>query len=292
MTSRTAANLSADYQITDDLVFSLRSTYSFYDVEYFNQYTFLYFGTDSKSYATPDSTPTHIVVNPDGTNTRLRTEYSHRYAGTPTYTIAPKLEFKGDTLEVTLRPSYSRSEFNFRDNDKGFFQRTDTWLTGIGFTLDRASQDSNAWNLHADRRPSTGAIRRTSIVTLDIGNNIRTAQSDAINEQYGANLDLKKELNFGDLPVTLMTGVGSRKNDWRTTEGSYQQFQYVGPNGDLTQRDPAAVIPWTQNYQLRDRRLQRRQPECAELARRQQLCGLRHLPGTIPSTSCPTPWAT
>ena len=46
MTSRTAANLSADYQLTDDLVFSLRSTYSFYDVEYFNQYTFLYFGTD------------------------------------------------------------------------------------------------------------------------------------------------------------------------------------------------------------------------------------------------------
>lgn len=247
MTSRTAANLSADYQITDDLVFSLRSTYSFYDVEYFNQYTFLYFGTDSKSYATPDSTPTHIVVNPSGTNTRLRTEYSHRYAGTPTYTIAPKLEFKGDTLEVTLRPSYSRSEFNFRDNDKGFFQRTDSWLTGIGFTLDRASQDSNAWNLQQtagrDWSDPTNFNR-----DLDIGNNIRTSQSNAINEQYGANLDLKKDVSFGDLPVTLMTGVGSRKNDWRTTEGSYQQFQYVGPNGDLTQRDPAAVIPWTQNY--------------------------------------------
>ena len=103
-----------------------------------------------------DSTPTHIVVNPNGTNTRLRTEYSHRYAGTPTYTIAPKLEFKGDTLEAALRPSYSRSEFNFRDNSEGFFQRTDSWLTGIGFTLDRASEDSNAWTLDADRRPSLG----------------------------------------------------------------------------------------------------------------------------------------
>ena len=120
MTSRTAANLSADYQLTDDLVLSLRSTYSLYDVEYFNQYTYLYFGTDSTSYATPDSTPTHIVVNPDGNNTRLRTEYSHRYAGTPTYTIAPKLEFKGDTLEAAFRPSYSRSEFNFRDNSGTF----------------------------------------------------------------------------------------------------------------------------------------------------------------------------
>ncbi len=50
MTSRKAANLSTDYQLTDELVLSLRSTYSFYDVEYFNQYTFLYFGTESTSY--------------------------------------------------------------------------------------------------------------------------------------------------------------------------------------------------------------------------------------------------
>lgn len=249
MTSRTAANLSVDYQITDDLVFSLRSMYSLYDVEYFNQYTFLYFGTTTASYATPDSTPTHIVVNPDGTNTRLRTEYSHRYAGTPTYTIAPKLEFKGDTLEVALRPSYSRSEFNFRDNDEGFFQRTDSWLTGIGFTLDRASQGSNAWNITQTAGRDWSEPRNFNL-DADIGNNIRTAQSDAINEQYGLNVDLKKMLDFGDLPVTFYTGLGSRTNDWRTDEGSYQQFQYVGPNGDLTQRDPSAVIPWTRNYEF------------------------------------------
>lgn len=88
------------------------------------------------------------MVNPNGNNTRLRTEYSHRYAGTPTYTIAPKLEFKGETLEATLRGSYSRSEFNFRDNSEGFFQRTDNWLTGIGFTMDRPNEGSNAWNLN------------------------------------------------------------------------------------------------------------------------------------------------
>ena len=249
MTSRTAANLSTDFQINDDWILSLRSTYSFYDVEYFNQYTFLYFGTDSRTYAAPGSTSTHIVVNPDGTNTRFRTEYSHRYAGTPTYTLAPKLEFKGDTLEVALRPSYSRSEFNFRDNSDGFFQRTDSWLTGIGFTLDRASPYSNAWTLTQTAGRDWSDPRNFNR-DADIGNNIRTAESDAINEQYGVNLDLKKHVSIADQPVTLMTGLGSRKNDWRTNEGSFQQFQYVGPNGDLTQQDPAAVIPWTQNYQF------------------------------------------
>src|SRR5690606_19831418 len=66
LTSRSAANLAVDYKFTEDLIFSLRSNYSFYDVEYFNQYTYLTFGTTTKSYATPDSTGTHIVVNPDG----------------------------------------------------------------------------------------------------------------------------------------------------------------------------------------------------------------------------------
>ena len=249
MTSRTAANLSTDYQLTDELVLSLRSTYSFYDVEYFNQYTFLYFGTPTASFATPQSTPTHIVVNPNGTNTRLRTEYSHRYAGTPTYTIAPKIEFKGETLEATLRGSYSRSEFNFRDRSEGFFQRTDSWLTGIGFTLDRPSEDSNAWTITQTAGRPWGDPTNFNR-DADIGNNVRTAESDAINEQHGGYLDLKKHLTIQELPVTLMGGFGSRKNDWRTNEGSFQQFQYVGPTGDLTQRNPAAVIPWTQSYQF------------------------------------------
>src|SRR5690606_26921005 len=38
--------------------------------------------------------------------------------------------------------------------------------------------------------------------------------------------------------------------DWETDESHYQQYQYVGPNGDLTQRDPAAAVPWTEHYQF------------------------------------------
>ncbi|WP_343519997.1 TonB-dependent receptor [Sphingomonas sp.] len=248
-TSRTAANLALDYKFSDKLAFSLRSTYSFYDVEYFNQYTYLIFGTTTVSRATADSTPTHIVVNPNGTNTRLHTQYSHRYAGTPAYLVAPKLEYRGDTFEATLRGSYSSSEFNFRDNSKGFFQRTDSYLTRIGFTLDRASEDSNAWTLtQTAGRPwdDPRSFNRDD----DIGNNIRTAESDAVNEMYGVNLDLKKKFELGEVPVTLMAGGLVRTNDWRTNEGSYDQFQYVGPTGDLTQKAPEAVIPWTQFYQF------------------------------------------
>lgn len=247
LTHRTAANLAMDYKITDDLALSLRGTYSFYDVEYFNQYTFLIFGTSTVSRATADSTSTHIVVNPNATNTRLHTQYSHRYAGTPATLIAPKLEYKGETWEATLRGSYSTSEFNFRDNSKGFFQRTDSWLTRIGFTLDRPSENSNAWTLTQTAGRPWGDPRSFNRDD-DIGNNIRTSESDARNVMLGGHLDLKRKLNIGSVPVTLMAGLGGRSNDWRTNEGSWQQFQYVGPTGDLTQRAPEAVIPWTQNY--------------------------------------------
>jgi len=249
LTSRTAANMALDYQFTDQLVFSLRSNYSFYDVEYFNQYTYLNFGTANRSYATPESTGTRIEVNPDGKNTRLYTGYSHRYAGTPTYLIAPKLEYKGETWEAVLRASLSGAEFNFRDTSKGFFQRTDTQLTGIGFLMERDSTRSNAWYLtQTAGRPwgDPSSFNRD----MDIGNNIRTAESDAVNEMMSLNFDVKKRLNLGNVQYTLMAGLGGRSNDWSTNEGSWQQFQYVGPNGDLTQMSPEAGILATQKYRF------------------------------------------
>ncbi|MBO9710296.1 MAG: TonB-dependent receptor [Caulobacter sp.] len=252
LTHRKAANLSVDYKITDQWALSLRSSYSFYDVEYFNQYTYLIFGTATATQATADSTPTHIVVNPNGTNTRLHTQYSHRYAGTPSWLFAPKLEFRGDTWETSLRGSYSSSEFNFRDNSKGFFQRTDSYLTKIGFTLDRASQDSNEWNLQQTAgRPWSDptSFNRDS----DIGYNIRTSESDAQNQMYGLNLDLKKKLDLGAVQLKLLAGATYRTNVWKTNEGSYQQFEYNGPTHDGAQMAPEAVIPWTQNYNFQIR---------------------------------------
>lgn len=248
-TTRDAVNLAADYKITDDLAFSVRGTYSKYGVEYFNQYTYLIFGTTTVSQTTPDSTGTHIIVNPNGTNTRLSTQYSHRYAGTPAALLAPKLEYRGDDWEAVLRGSYSTSAFHFRDNSRGFFQRDDSWLTRIGFTLDRDATDSQAWTLaQTAGRPwgDPASYNRDD----DIGNNVRTAESDARDKMYGGFLDLKRNLSIDMADVTLLAGAGIRKNDWRTNEGSYQQFQYVGPTGDLTQKAPQAVIPATQSYQF------------------------------------------
>lgn len=256
MTHRIAGNLSLDYRLTPELVFAWRSTYSFYDVEYVNQYLYLFTPVASQ---TPDSTVNHVVVRPFNATTgaavtganspRLHTQYSHRYAGTPVMVLAPKLEYKGDAWQATLRGSYSRSEFNFRDINRGFFVRTDTWLTRLGFTADRPAADSPTWTLAQTAGRPWGDPTSWNRDD-DIGNNIRTSESNARNEAAGGYLDLRRQLAIRGHPVTLLGGLGARTNDWRTTEGSYRQFQYAGPTNDLTQTAAAAVIPWTRNYRF------------------------------------------
>jgi len=256
MTHREAANVSLDYKLTNDLTLSWRSSYSFYDVEYVNQYTFLYAPVASQPGS---SSLTNLVARPNnpttgaaltgGSSARLRTEYSHRYAATPVVLLAPKLEYKGQTWQATLRGSYSRAQYRFRDNGEGFFQRTDDWLTRIGFTATRPSVDSPTWTLtQTDGRSWSDPTNWNR--DDDIGNNIRTSESNANNEIYSGSLDLKKELNIQGLPVTILSGLGARTNDWKTNEGSFRQFQYVGSTKDLTQTAAEAVIPWTKNYKF------------------------------------------
>jgi TonB-dependent receptor len=240
-THREAVNGAIDYKFSDKLVFSLRGTYSFYDVEYFNQYTFLTFGTSAKSYATAESTPTHIVVNPNGANTNVNTQYSHRYAGTPAGIIAPKLEYQGDSWDIVLRGAYSSSQYHFRDGSKGFFQRDDTKDSGIGFTLDRASSESPAYTLTQTAGPSWSNPDNW----LPVSNTVRSAESNAAGRQYGGNLDIKKKFDVGPVRATVLTGGGIRTNEWSTTEGSYNLFNYVGPKG--------STLPATTNYQFQIR---------------------------------------
>ncbi len=238
-THREALNGAIDYKLSDRLTLSLRGTYSFYDVEYYNQYTYLAFGTSTKSYATTDSTPTHIVVNANGANTNVNTQYSHRYAGTPAMIVTPKLEYKGDTWGAVLRGAYSSSEFNFRDNSRGFFVRDDTKLSGIGFTLDRDSSESPAYNLTQTSGPSWSNAANWATVS----NTVRSSESNATDHQYSVNLDLKKRLDLGHVQATVLTGGQVRTNEWASTEGSYSLYNYVGPKA-------GSVIPATNNYQF------------------------------------------
>lgn len=130
--TRIAGNLNLDYKITPELVLSLPFVYSHYDVEFFNQYTWL---RANIAQITPDSTLTKVTaLATANANTRLGTEYSHRHNYNDTYTFGPRLEFKRDSYTVTLGGSYSRSVTENKDMEDGFFRNTNTRLTRMGWT--------------------------------------------------------------------------------------------------------------------------------------------------------------
>lgn len=247
MTHREALNLSVDYKLSERVTLSLRSTYSDYDVEYVNQYTFLYFGTTAVSNAAAGSTPTHIV-GAGTTNTRLDTEYSHRFADTPVLLLAPKVEYKGDSFKAVLRGSYSNARYNFRNGLKGFFQRNDSAITNLGgFVLDRPSMDSARWTLTQTGVTAVNDWRVPENWKSFGANNVRNAESDTTNEMFSGYLDLEKQLVVAGLPVKLLAGGGARTNSWNSNEGGYVAYTLVGPTGVQAN----ASVPYTQNYQAK-----------------------------------------
>lgn len=247
MTHREAFNLSTAYKLSDKLTLAFTGTYSDYDVEYVNQYTYLYFGTTSASNLAAGSTVTHLVGS-GTTNTRVDTEYSHRFADTPVLLLSPKIEYKGDTFKATLRASYSNARYNFRDGLKGFFQRDDSAISSLGgFTLDRASADSPAWTLTQTGVTATNDWSNPENWKSFGANNVRDADSDTTNEMFSTNLDLEKNLTVAGLPLKLLAGGGIRDNSWNSSEGGYRAFTFVGPTGTQAQ----AVVPYTQGYQFK-----------------------------------------
>lgn len=227
--TRLAGNFSLDYKLTPEVVFSLRSTYSHYDVEFFNQYTWL---RANIAQITPDSTLTKVTaLATANANTRLGTEYSHRHNYNDTYTFGPKFEFKRGTVTLTLGGSYSRSLTRNKDMEDGFFRNTNTRLTRMSWTAERSGTQETAWTV----RQLSG---RDWSVTENWGrddafaNNILSNANSGKAQNFSGYLHGRKTLRVLELPIELKSGVTTRVGTHALTQGD-QQWTYVGPTGQL-----------------------------------------------------------
>lgn len=242
VTSRKAANLSVDYKATPNLVLSWRSSYSLYDVEFFNQYTWL---RANAAQISSDSTLTHVVAGAtSNANTRLGTEYSHRYNFQPNYVLSPRLEYKKGTFTLTLRPGYSKSRTSNQDMSKGFFRNTNNRITRMSWMAERPSSDSPTWTVTqlsglSWSDPESWGKNDT------LSNNILSNADETIDRLYSGYIDLKKVFSVRGLPLELKTGIGSRSNSYQYVSGN-RNWTFVGPTGTQT----AATVPYTENYKF------------------------------------------
>lgn len=243
--TRIAGTFSLDFKVMPDLVFSLRSSYSHYDVEFFNQYTWL---RANVAQITPDSTLTKVTANATANaNTRLGTEYSHRHNYQDTYTVGPKFEYKKDTLTLTLGGSYSRSLTQNKDMEDGFFRNTNNRLTRMSWQAERSGTDENAWTI----RQLSG--RDWSVADNwgrddAFANNILSNANQGKAQNFAGYLNAKKAVRVRELPVELKTGIATRLTTHALTQGD-QQWTYVGPTGISSGQLTSPVLA-TQNYKF------------------------------------------
>ncbi|MES2692537.1 MAG: TonB-dependent receptor [Verrucomicrobiota bacterium] len=239
--TRFAGNISLDYKITPELIVSLPFVYSHYDVEFFNQYTWL---RAAAAQITPDSTLTKVTaLATANANTRLGTEYSHRHNYNDTYTFGPRFEYKRDSLTMQLGGSYSRSVTKNTDMEDGFFRNTNDRITRMGWTAERSGTQETAWTL---RQTSGRPWGDASSWGRDdaFANNILSNANRGKAQMFSGYINGKKALRLFDLPLELKTGLNTRLST-HSLAGGDQQWTYVGPNGQLN-----SPVLATQNYRF------------------------------------------
>jgi len=242
MTSRLAGNLSVDAKLSPELVFSLRTTYSLYEVEFFNQYTWL---RANVAQITPDSTLTRVTALPTANaNTRLGTEYSHRHNYQPNALLSPRLEYKRDALTLTLRGGYSHSQTSNRDMEDGFFRNTNNRVTRMGWTAERPAADSPTWTVRQDSGPNWSLPESWGRGDT-LANNILSNADKTKAQVFSGYFDAKQATRLFGLPLELKSGVGVRLNTYAAKSGN-QQWTLVGPTKNQLQ----AVVPATVNYRF------------------------------------------
>ena len=240
VTSRLAGNLSLDYKVSPSLVFSWRSSYSLYEVEFFNQYTWL---RANLAQITPDSTLARVTASATANaNTRLGTEYSHRHNYQPNLLLSPRLEYRRGSLQVTLRGGYSKSHTSNRDLEDGFFRNTNNRITRMSWRAERASADSPTWTVAQLAGPDWAVPQNWGSRDTHANNIVSNADKTRA-QMYTGYLDAKQARTVFGRPLELKAGLGVRLNTYSYKAGN-QQWTYVGATGNQLQ----AAVPWTTNY--------------------------------------------
>ena len=243
VTSRLAGNLSLDYKISPDLVFSWRSSYSLYEVEFFNQYTWM---RANIAQITPDSTLSRVVASAtNNANTRVGTEYSHRHNYQPNLMLSPRLEYKRDTLTVTLRGGYSKSHTSNRDMEDGFFRNTNNRITRMSWMAERSDPNSPTWTITQLSGPDWSVPSNWGSRDTHANNIVSNADKTRA-QMFTGYLDAKKSLRILGLPLELKSGLGTRLNTYSYKTGN-QQWTYVGPTG-VASGQLTSPVPWTEHY--------------------------------------------
>lgn len=147
-TWRDSAVLNLDYKVSQDLVFTLLTSYGGYEAEFYNKdFTFV---TNAASVATTTTAGNRTdrtqvsqltMTTTSGTgatsigntasNARVASSNSNKTGST--YVVSPSFDFKHDILSIHGGFSYSQSKNDYYAGEKNFFRAINTQMNGVSW---------------------------------------------------------------------------------------------------------------------------------------------------------------
>jgi iron complex outermembrane recepter protein len=225
ITTRAAAGVNLDYKILPGLVASLRTQGSHFEDEINARQVIFRANTADLD---PASTLTNLVARQTANiNTRLETIIGHSHKWNDTVSYTPKLEYKRNSLQLTLAGGYSRSTTHYEDRRTGYWASTNNRVTRMSWAADRSNTRDGNWQIRQLSGPDWRNIDSFNRVDAN-ANNIGTSERAGRSQVWQGLFDAKQTFSLG-LPITVQAGLKSRLTVYDLWKTGALTWTYIGP---------------------------------------------------------------
>lgn len=222
--------LNADFKATDNLVLSLRSSYSQRVLTGAKRQWNLQTATKD---LLPGSNLTTILTKADGKNTFL-TEggqvMGNKYSDT--LAISPRFRYTLGRSQIFGGIDYSNADAEYSDMANGFFSVAIHQLTSMNWSAQRSSPDSTDWIVTQNSGRPWNAPQSFNADAPKPAN-IGSRPHRGVQEKMSGYVNASIPLNF-HIPVTLRTGVLVQEGSYKLSKAGAINWTYVGPTGSQT----------------------------------------------------------
>jgi TonB-dependent receptor len=202
LVEKSGGGLKLDFQPVPGLRMTVSGSYTYFDDFFANRN--LNFITTSANLL-PGSSMTRIVArNSNNGNTRVEQSGESTGKRKDNTNLSYMVNFKRGPWTADLNLLYSRARERRGGNFWNAMGRTDIRLNNIGFTAERSSIDSGAWNIVQTGGPDWYDWRNWG---SNDQRDVQTNSQYGKTEQYTARLDVKRAMDWA-IPTSFKAGLG------------------------------------------------------------------------------------
>ncbi len=237
-TFRSSVSVKADWKMTERQVLSVSVQDNYYDAFFGNRNLNFNMGTNqvpTPATGTPLLWGQTFVQSATGRGSVTQGSSFRAKLG-ETKAVNLKYTFKGNIWEFDAGLHGAKSKTWYRELARGHFSNVGTTLPGVSIVR---ADDISFPNLKWVARDAAGAVMDPYNLANYRLNTVQNSPVDGKAVMKGGFANLKRELGFAALPLTLKVGVASRE-ELRDNRRYTEQWNFVGADGIANTADDSA----------------------------------------------------